>query len=126
MNRYLAVKRTKNNNPLIIIFCVSILSIFIATSCPGQLWSPYPLIFPFMPMFYPFNPFPALSSPVITPVGPLLTTYVPNLPLLGRNANATIIIILNQTANTITASAPLGTLNLTSSAIVPLSLFLAL
>lgn len=79
-----------------------------------------------MPMFYPFNPFPALSSPVITPVGPLLTTYVPNLPLLGRNANATIIIILNQTANTITASAPLGTLNLTSSAIVPLSLFLAL
>jgi len=111
---------------LIIIFCVFILSIFIASSCPGQLWSPYPLIFPFTPMFYPFNPFPALSPPVIPAVGPLLTPYIPSLPLLGRNANATIIIILNQTANTVTTSAPLGTLNLTSSAIVPLSLFLAL
>ena len=122
----------RDPNPLMIIFCVFILSffilfvVFVATPCSAQLWSPYPWIIPFAPVFYPFNPPLPLSLPFFRAADPLLPPYIAGLPMWTRNANATIIIILNQTANTVTASAPLGTVNLTSSAVVPLSLFLAL
>jgi len=103
--------------------------IFKSTPCLSQFWSPYPypFLFPYPPMFYSYNLPTPLSPPIIPTVNPLLTPSIASLPILGRAANATIIIILNGTANTVTTtSAPLGTVNLTAGTVVPLSLFLAL
>lgn len=99
----------------------------LATSCYAQLWPPYA----FFPSFVPsFNPYYVPSLPVIPPnipvVEPILTPYFASLPTLGRFANATIIIILPQPTNIVTAYAPLGTVTLTPSVLAPVGLLLTL
>ena len=116
----------------VLILCILIMVgfvVFNATFCLAQFWSPYSLINPFATIFSgysPFNTFLPVMSPVIPLAEPLLTPYSAGLPTLGRFANATVIIILNQTTNPVTAYAPLGTVTLTPSAFLPLGLFLTL
>lgn len=80
-----------------------------------------------------FPPFP-FYNPYVPPIGTLpgyapLPLSIPVAPIpsfsLPRIANATIITIPSAT-NTVTASAPLGTLNLTPSTLVFLLLYFTL
>ena len=118
----------KNTYTVMFIYVLVLMTImvFLTTPCLAQLWSPNPFIFSFIQPIYPYNPFLPASLPVIPIVGPILPPYTAGLPTLGRFADATFIIILNQPTNTVTAYAPLGTVTLTPSAFVPLGLFLTL
>lgn len=97
-----------------------------AAPCSAQFFPYPPIPSAFNPTFYPFtfNPFipqlPTLSAPILSPV---LSPY-PVLPTFPRAAAATII--LPTVAPTVTASAPLGTLNLTPSTLIFLLLYLTL
>ena len=109
------------------VMILAIFFIFEATPSMAQFWSPYPFFALYPPVFCPYNLFLPPSPSIVPYVNPVLTPSIASLPILGRAANATIIIILNGTANTVTTtSAPLGTVNLTAGTVVPLSLFLAL
>ena len=108
------------------VLVLMVFMVFLTTPCLAQLWSLNPFTFSFIQPIYPYNPFLPASLPVIPIVGPILSPYTAGLATLGRFADATIIIILNQPANPVTAYAPLGTVTLSPSALLPLGLFLTL
>jgi len=111
---------------ILYVFVLMLFMVFLTTPCSAQLWPSYPFIFSFMQSFYPYAPFIPIPLPGIPVAEPILSPYTAGLPTLGRFADATIIIILNQPANPVTAYAPLGTVTLSPSALLPLGLFLTL
>jgi hypothetical protein len=92
-------------------------------------------LFSFNPFLVPYNPFlnPAYSFPFVPPVtafapsvlNPVLSPYTALPSLYSRGAAATLIVV-PPPAPTVTAYAPLGTLNLTPSTLVFLILYLTL
>ena len=128
----------KNLHVLAVILCGFMMAtfiLFLTAPCCAQLsqfYNPYiatfPLGFnPFYPSYNPFLPFfsplPAFGIPILNPVmSPLIATP----PSVSRSAATTIIILPQAPASTVTAYAPLGTLNLTPSTLVFLILFLTL
>jgi hypothetical protein len=102
------------------------------STCSAQIY-PYSLFTPFTPFFPTYDLFlplfptlPAFENPFTIPMlSPTLTPYTASLPTFPRSAAATIIV-LPPTTPTVTAYAPLGTLNLTPSTLVFLILYLTL
>jgi len=74
------------------------------------------------PFFPIIPPLPTIGAPTLNPV---LNPSLAGLPTFGRNAAATLVV-LPQPAPTVTAYAPLGTLNLTPSTLVFLILLFTL
>ena len=124
---------------LSILFCGCILVIsafFLPIQCCAQwfgaplsmFYTPvYPLIsgllfMSYNPFFPIISPLPAIGAPTLNPV---LNPYLAGLPTFSRNAAATIVV-LPQPAPTVSAYAPLGTLNLTPSTLVFLILLFTL
>lgn len=116
---------------IFVVLMVLVIGLFVfilgyAVPCSAQffLYPPIPSVF--NPTFYPFTfnsfipPLPTLSAPILSP---LLSPY-PVLPTFPRAGAATIII--PTAAPTVTAAAPLGTLNLTPSTLIFLLLYLTL
>lgn len=118
-----------NNQFTVFLLLISILAAFLVFSiaiCSAQLGPNYTFFYPFGLQFNPYIPFIPTIPPVIPGLKPILTPYTAGLPTLGRFANATIIIITSPLVNPVTAYAPLGTVTLTPSVLVPLNLFLTL
>ncbi|MGA1790486.1 MAG: hypothetical protein ACMUIM_03290 [bacterium] len=84
-----------------------------------------PIPNPMFSAYYQFNPFLPSLSPVSLFPTPILTPSLMSLPTLNRTAAATIVV-LPPAVPTVTAYAPLGTLNLTPSTLVFLILYLTL
>lgn len=109
----------------IVLSCILIVVCVAVSPCSAQVYPYYPFFNPFYaPFSYPAPYFPTMSvfSPPI--LSPLLNPF-PALPTLPfRNAAATIITL--PAASPVTASAPLGTVNLTPSSLVLLILYLTL
>ncbi|MGA1796891.1 MAG: hypothetical protein ACMUIL_13635 [bacterium] len=115
--------------------CILMLSIFLfAMAAHTQLVPPF--YFPFSPLYSqngffaspyaPFLPaypsFPIIASPFMNP---LVNPALASLPTLSRGAAATLVVV-PQTTPTVSAYAPLGTLNLTPSTLVFLILIFTL
>ena len=114
-----------------VVLMVLVIGLFVfilgyAVPCSAQFFPYLPVPSVFNPTFYPFafNPFiPPLTTFSAPALSPVLSPY-PILPTFPRAAAATIII--PSAAPTVTAAAPLGTLNLTPSTLIFLLLYLTL
>ena len=116
--------RILNLSVLIILWiCIFTLILASAKPCSAQF-------FAFNPFFAPINPFlyPAYSFPFVPPLPTLTSPFLSpalSLPAFSRTGAATIVVV-PPPAPTVTAYAPLGTLNLTPSTLVFLILLLTL
>ena len=138
-NKQKGVVRMINKHLVSFILCGCILVIFaffLTTSCSAQLltapfYSPFASSYPSISDFYfpYFNPFFPVGLPMsfvgASISNPILNPSLASLPMLSRNAAATLIV-LPPPAPSVTAYAPLGTLNLTPSTLVFLILYLTL
>ena len=119
----------KNINTLGSVFLVFLLLVFVlslALPCSAQF-----LPYPFFPSINPFLP--SIFSPYSFPLAPPVTLYsaaafspVTALPSIYPRGAAATLIVVPPPAPTVTAYAPLGTLNLTPSTLVFLILLFTL
>ena len=129
----------KNKHLISLILCGCILVIFafsLATPCSAQFLTS-PFYAPFTPYYQPISdfcfPFFNPSLPLLPPpsvigapiLNPVLNPALAGLPTFSRNAAATLVVV-PPPAPTVTAYAPLGTLNLTPSTLVFLILMFTL
>jgi hypothetical protein len=117
---------------LVLISLVIVLIVSLTGICSAQYgYAPWIPVTPYA--FYTGTTFYSPYTPWFTP----LPSYMPNFSLptpiapfpslaLPRTANAVTVITLPTATNTVTASAPLGTLNLTPSTLVFLLLYFTL
>lgn len=112
----------------IIVLCVSFSGLCFAQSAYFPWTSGIP--YSYFPTFPFYNPYvaPIVTLPGFVPSFPLSIPIAPSIPSFSspRIANATTIITIPAATNTVTASAPLGTLNLTPSTLVFLLLYFTL
>lgn len=112
----------------IIVICVSFSKLCFAQTAYFPWTSGIP--YSYFPNFPFYNPYilPIAAVPGFVPSLPLSTPIIAPFPsfFLPRVANATTIITIPTATNTVTASAPLGTLNLTPSTLVFLLLYFTL
>jgi len=111
---------------LVILICVSLGSV-----CPAQTVAPLPafLMAPYFPPvpFYGSYFFPQIAPiPSFVPPFPLSTPFIAPPSIVAPRTARTVTVITIPTANPITGSAPLGTLNLTPSTLVFLILLFTL
>lgn len=104
-----------------------VLLVSVSTLCMAQIPFYYPPIYPFFnPFFVPYYPVPPVSVFPAPIVSPLFTPFTASIPTIANRFAAATIITLPAATPTVTAYAPLGTLNLTPSTLVFLILFLTL
>ena len=114
----------------LLVFVLFAFILSFPSPCSAQLipFSFYPPVNPFFPSLFSFSPFsffpPVPTYPAAT-LNPLLTPYTA-LPTVYPRAAAATLVVLPPPAPTVTAYAPLGTLNLTPSTLVFLILLFTL
>lgn len=120
-----------------IIFILATSVLFMPQYCTAQTFFPFyspfnpimpfisPISSPLFPPYYQANSFIPSLSPLSLLSAPVLSPSLMSLPAINRAAAATIIVV-PPPAPTVTAYAPLGTLNLTPSTLVFLILYLTL
>ena len=125
----------RSQNYLVLILAIFILFAFVMgiSNTGSAEFLPYPyfgFFNPFVPQFfnsaYPFTvlpPAPAFSAPVLNP---LLNPFPATMPTFPSRSAAATLVVLPQPAPTVSAYAPLGTLNLTPSTLVFLILLFTL
>ena len=131
----------KNTQQIISVFLIGVfilcICVFFITPCFSQSFSPYPFN-PFVPTISPFyNPFYQLYDPFFPYVpslstlgselsGPVMNPLLGSIPTTSLRTGAATLVVLPQPAPTVSAYAPLGTLNLTPSTLVFLILLFTL
>ena len=116
---------------LLFTFLVILICLSLGRVCPAQTTAPLPAFW-MAPYFFPVPFYGSYYFPQVAPIPSFMPNFSLSTPFLtppslaAPRTASTVTVITLPTANPVTASAPLGTLNLTPSTLVFLILLFTL